>query len=390
MRFKVKAISGGRLTELELEASDQVELRERLAARGMQLVSAQAERKLTLRKSTFALSLFTQELIALLEAGLTLIEAIETLHEKSGADASRTVLSRIIEGLYQGQPLSKVLAQLPEHFPPLYVATVSSAERSGALSDALKRYHHYEQRLAEVRKKVVSALVYPMVVITIGGGIMLFLLFYVIPKFAQIYASMKTLPFAAQMMLWWGELVLEHGKFMLAGIVATIVTVVMVLRTDRAKKTLAELFWRLPKLEQYRTLFSLTRFYRTVGLLLAGGLSVVSAMSMAAQLLPAAMRLALERAMVDIKSGQALSATLPRYGLTTPVSERLLRVGEQSGDLATMTERAAQFCDEELERAIEMFTRLFEPILMLVIGVLIGTIVFLLYMPIFELAGNMQ
>ncbi|MBY0446229.1 MAG: type II secretion system F family protein, partial [Burkholderiales bacterium] len=133
-----------------------------------------------------------------------------------------------------------------------------------------------------------------------------------------------------------------------------------------------------------------TRFYRTVGLLLAGGISVVHAMELAAQLLPLKMQLGLQQALVDVKSGLALSQALPRYQLTTPVSERLLRVGEQSGELATMCERSAQFCDEELERAIDMFTRLFEPILMLIIGVLIGGIVFLLYMPIFELAGNMQ
>ncbi|WP_255989782.1 type II secretion system F family protein [Chitinolyticbacter albus] len=390
MRYKVKAMQAGRMTELELEAANEAELRERLASQGMQAVSFRAERSFSMKKSDFALSLFTQELIALIEAGLTLVEAVETLKEKSAQDGSRVVLTRLIEGLYQGLPLSRVLSTMPEHFPPLYIATVGSAEKTGHLADALKRYHHYESRLAMVRKKVVSALVYPMVIITIGGSIMLFLLFYVIPKFSQIYASMKTLPFAAQVMLWWGELVHSNGKVIFAAIIGTIAGIVMLLRTQAVQAMLQELFWRIPRLEEYRRLFALTRFYRTVGLLLAGGLSIIAAMDLAAQLLPQSMRLALTRAIVDIKSGQTLSATLPKYGLTTPVSERLLRVGEQSGELATMTERAAQFCDEELERAIEMFTRLFEPILMLIIGILIGTIVFLLYMPIFELAGNMQ
>ncbi|TJZ78775.1 type II secretion system F family protein [Chitiniphilus eburneus] len=390
MRYKVKALQAGRLTEVELDAANEADLRERLSSQGLQAVSIHAERRFTLKKSDFALSLFTQELIALLEAGLTLVEAVETLRDKSGQDGSRVVLTRMIEGLYQGLPLSRVLSTMAEHFPPLYIATVGSAEKTGHLADALKRYHHYESRLAMVRKKVVSALVYPLVIITIGGSIMLFLLFYVIPKFSQIYASMKTLPFAAQVMLWWGELVHSNGVMIFAGIIGTIAAIIGLLRTQTVQTMLQELFWRIPRLEEYRRLFALTRFYRTVGLLLAGGLSVVGAMELAAQLLPQSMRLALTRAIVDIKSGQSVSATLPKYGLTTPVSERLLRVGEQSGELATMTERAAQFCDEELERAIEMFTKLFEPILMLFIGVLIGTIVFLLYMPIFELAGNMQ
>ncbi|MBB5190851.1 general secretion pathway protein F [Silvimonas terrae] len=390
MRYKVTALSAGNLQELELDAANEAELKERLASQGAALVSARPVQRLSMGKSEFALSLFTQELIALLEAGLTLVEAVETLKEKSAADGNRVVLGLMIDGLYQGLTFSRVLSQMPEHFPPLYIATVGSAEKTGHLANALKRYHHYESRLAAVKKKIISALIYPMVIITIGGGIMLFLLFYVIPKFSQIYASMKNLPFAAEVLLWWGELVHQHGDILFGGIIGSIILAVVLLRTPAVQLALTEAFWRLPSMNEYRRLFSLTRFFRTVGLLLSGGVSLVAALEMAAQLLPTPMRLALGQAIVDIKSGQSLSATLPRYGLTTPVAERLLRVGEQSGELATMSERAAQFCDEELDRAIEMFTRLFEPILMLLIGVLIGSIVFLLYMPIFQLAGSMQ
>ncbi|WP_297575158.1 type II secretion system F family protein [uncultured Deefgea sp.] len=392
MRYQVKALSAGQLRQMTLDAANVDDLRARLLEQGLQLVSFKAERtfSLSLGKSEFQVSLFTQELIALLEAGLTLVEAMETLKEKSSHDQNRTVLTSMIEGLYQGLPLSKVLAQMPNSFPPLYIASVASAEKTGHLADALKRYHHYETRLSAVKKKVVASLIYPMVVIGIGGSIMLFLLFYVIPKFSQIYASMKNLPFAAQMMLWWGDLVHQHGQAMFLLIITGVIAMVMAFRTQAMQTMLLTLFWKLPRLEEYRRLFALTRFYRTVGLLLSGGLNLVAALELAAQLLPNSMRFALSQAIIDIKSGQQLSNTLAKYQLTTPVSERLLRVGEQSGELATMIERAAQFCDEELDRAIEMFTRLFEPILMLLIGILIGGIVFLLYMPIFELAGNMQ
>ncbi|AZN35724.1 type II secretion system F family protein [Iodobacter ciconiae] len=390
MRYTVKALQAGKLLQLNIDAANESELKAKLTAQGQQFLSARAHSTFKFSSKEFGLSLFTQELIALLQAGLTLVEAVETLKEKSVQDSHGEVLSRMIEGLYQGLPLSKVLAQMSMHFPPLYIATVSSAEKTGHLADALGRYHHYESRLAAVKKKVISAVIYPLVVIGIGGSIMLFLLFYVIPKFSQIYASMKNLPFAAQVMLWWGDLVHKHGLMIFGGMVLSVALTVFLLHTAAAKNALREAFWRLPRLEQYRRLFSLTRFYRTVGLLLAGGISVVHAMELAAQLLPLKMQIGLQQALVDVKSGQALSQALPRYQLTTPVSERLLRVGEQSGELATMCERSAQFCDEELERAIDMFTRLFEPILMLIIGVLIGGIVFLLYMPIFELAGNMQ
>lgn len=390
MRYKAKVLVNGLVEERDIEASNELELRDRLSVEGVQLLAAKAQASIGFRASDFSLSLFTQELVALLEAGLSLTESVETLREKSAQDGSRLVLTQMIEGLYQGLPLSKVLAKQAAHFPALYVATVASAEKTGHLADALRRYHHYQARVASVRKKVVSALIYPLVIVTIGGGVLLFLLFYVIPRFSQIYQSMRNLPFAASIMLWWGNLVHEHGKLLFGGIILSIVGIVLALRSPLIRAALGELMFRIPRLGQLRRLFALTRFYRTVGLLLSGGLSAVAALELATQLLPADMRAALKLALIEIRAGQALSNVLPRFGLTTPVAERLLRVGEQSGELAAMNERIALFCDEELDRAIDLFTRLFEPLLMLGIGILIGTIVFLLYMPIFELAGSVQ
>ncbi|MEJ8851647.1 type II secretion system F family protein [Variovorax rhizosphaerae] len=388
MRYKVKVLAQGQLQERDVDAPDENDLRRQLVEQGLQLVGWKAQKQFSLRKTEFGISLFTQELIALLEAGLTLVEGIETLKEKSAHDTNRIVLGRIEEGLYQGLTFSRVLSQMPEYFPPLYIATVSSAEQTGHLADALKRYHHYDSRLSVVRKKVVSAMIYPLVIISTGAGIILFLLFYVIPKFSQIYASMKNIPFSAQVMLWWGEQVQAHGMMMFIGIVGTMAGIVFFLRSDAVRQRIMASFWRLPRLGEYQRLFALTRFYRTVSLLLAGGVSVVGSMEMAEQLLAPNMRAEMKKALVDIKSGQSVSATLPRYGMTTPVSERLLRVGEQGGDLSAMFERSAQFCDEEVDRAIDLVTKLVEPVLMLVVGGLVGVIVFLLYMPIFQLAGS--
>jgi len=391
MRYRVRVNTHSGPEELELDADDDAQLRQSVSAMGFALVDAtpleSRKRSLSLRKPVFERALFTQELIALLEAGLSLVETVETLRDKSKEGLNRTVLQQIVSALYEGEPLSRALERQPAHFPPLYVATVASAEQTGHLAEALKRYHHYDARLSAVRKKVVAAMVYPSIVIATGALIVLFLAFYVIPKFSQVFASMKDIPFSARVMLAWGNLVDAHGGVLLACILASLVGAGFSLRSDKVRARLFAVFLRLPKLADYQRLFALTRFYRTLGLLLAGGMSVVTSMELAAQVLPSQMQAALARALDDIRAGKPLSGALPAANLTTPVAERLIRVGEQSGEVPGMVTRSAEFCDEELDRAIDTLMRVIEPVLMLVVGGVIGTIIFLLYMPIFQLAG---
>ena len=203
-----------------------------------------------------------------------------------------------------------------------------------------------------------------------------------------MFDAVADLPATARFMVWWGALVDTRGTELLIGLVLGIVALVLLFRSAAFKRRAAHLFWKIPSLGAQRTLFILARFYRTAGMLLMGGMPVVTAVEMSGALLPEERQADLRHAMTDIQAGQPLSTSLARHQLTTAVAERLLRVGEQSGELASMCERIAQFHDEALERAIELFSKVFEPLLML--GGLIGLIVFMLYMPIFELAGSIQ
>ncbi|MDR5853884.1 type II secretion system F family protein [Caballeronia sp. LZ062] len=391
MRYRARVDSESGPQDLELDADDEAQLRMRLAEMGFSLVDATPldakKRGFSLRKPVFERGLFTQELIALLEAGLSLVETVETLRDKSKEGLNRAVLQGIVAALYEGEPLSRALERQPEHFPPLYVATVASAEQTGHLAEALKRYHHYDARLSTVRKKVVSSMVYPSIVIGTGAMIILFMAFYVIPKFSQVFATMKDMPLTVRMMLAWGNLVEAHGGVLLAALFAAMVGAGLSLRSAKVRERLMSAFFRLPKLADYQRLFGLTRFYRTLGLLLAGGMSMVTSLELAAQVLPAHLQSALSEALGEIRAGKPLSGALPAANLTTPVAERLIRVGEQSGELADMVTRSAEFCDEELDRAIDTLMRVVEPVLMLAVGGIVGTIIFLLYMPIFQLAG---
>ncbi|MFG0231912.1 type II secretion system F family protein [Achromobacter sp. 413638] len=343
------------------------------------------------KRRRISLGLLLQELSALLEAGLALIEALEALSDKAGAGSRQVqaVLADLLKELYQGQPLSKAMQAQPDVFPELLVATVASAEGSGQLPQALRRYQHYELRIENIRKKVVGALLYPAAVVAVGFGVLMFMLFFVIPRFAVVFESLQSLPATAQALLWWARLVREHGMALGAGIAGVIVAAVLALRTARIRAALAAQLWRLPKLRDVAFLFVLARFYRTVGLLVEGGTPVLQALELSQRLLPQRLAARLEQALAELRAGRAVGETLAAHGLTTPVARRLLRVGEHSGDLGGMCERIALFHDSTLDHAVEVFGKVFEPLLMLVVGAMVGTIVVLLYMPIFELASSM-
>jgi len=150
------------------------------------------------------------------------------------------------------------------------------------------------------------------------------------------------------------------------------------------------MLWKLPGLGERMKIYQLARFYRTIGMLLKGGVPLVTTLKMGAELLHPVLRARLASASRSISEGRSVSESLDANDLTTPVALRMLAVGEQSGNMGEMMDRIAAFHDEEISRWVEWFTRLFEPILMAVIGLLIGGIVILMYMPIFELAGSLQ
>lgn len=343
------------------------------------------------RRYRFPLSLFSRELRALLGSGLALVEALQTLAEKESRGETRKLLSGILEHLYEGESFSLAIGHFPEAFPPLYVATARASERTGNLSEALGRYVAWQEQVDVLRRKVAAAAIYPVLLLVLGGLVAVFLLGWVVPRFAGIYeGNLERLPLASQWLMRWGELLRDHAGLVAAGLAAVLILAVVALRRPGVRAALSRRFWRLPGLGEKLRVFQLTRFYRTVAMLLSGGIPAPAALDMARGLLHPELRVRLERAGRDIREGKPMSDSLQRAGLTTPVAQRMLRVGEKSGRMAEMLEAAAGFHDEELNRGVEWFTRLVEPLLMAGIGIVIGLIVVLLYLPIFELAGSLE
>jgi len=392
MRFELRAIThDGRLESVDCQALDAQSARAQAESRGYTVLEVRARRSLVARSSRFPVQLFSQELLVLLAAGLTLVEALETLAQKEKRAEWRAVLAAVLTLLRQGHPLSAALEQAPSVFPPLYVATVRAAERTSDLVPALSRYVAYQTQLEAIRRRVANASIYPALLIGVGGLVTLFLMLYVVPRFGKIYQDRSTdLPVFSQLLIAWGQLVQGHAVLVIGVAAAAVAAIVLALRQARVRAALGDALWRIPALGERLKVYQLARFYRTTGMLLKGGTPLVGALGMAAELLHPVLRARLRAASLAISEGHPVSESLDANGLATPVALRMLTVGDRSGTMGDMMERIAGFHDEELSRWVDWFTRLFEPILMALIGLVIGAIVILMYMPIFELAGNLQ
>lgn len=339
----------------------------------------------------FSLLLFSQQWLALLEAGLNLVEAIDALAEKESVPEMKAVLTGLLERMHAGQSCSVAMEEMPESFPPFFVATIRASERSGDISESLRRYVSYQGQIEELRKKVVSAMIYPVLLLFAGGLVTLFLLGYVVPKFSRIYEDRATeLPFLSQLLMKWGGLISHNGWAFMFVTVLILVLSIWGVSSQKVRRWSMRRLWATPGIGERLRVYQLTRLYRTLGMLLRGGTSIVLALDLVQGLLSQALQEQLKKATILIREGRSISESLQVSGLTTSVSFRLLRVGEQSGRMGEMMERVAAFYDEEIARWIDVFAKVFEPMLMALIGVMIGGIVILMYMPIFDLAGSVQ
>lgn len=395
MRYELKAINpAGGIESFDVQAHDRAAAEQQARERGYTVIAARERRELlTAWRSgaRFPVLLFSQELLVLLEAGLPLVDAIETLAEKERVAEHRGVLARIVRALREGRPFSAAIGQVGELFPPLYAATLRAAERTGDLAPALGRYVSYARQMEALRTRLANAAIYPLLLLGAGGLVSLFLMLYVVPRFSRIYEDRAAdLPLFSRALLAWGQAVEGHGLAAAALFAALAVLAAWALRAPSARAWIAACIGRVPGVAEHLRVYQLARFYRTTSMLLRGGTPLIAALQMGAELLGPALRERLALARRAIAEGQPVAAAMDRHGLATPVALRMLAVGEQSGNMSEMMDRAAAFHDEEIARWVDRATRLFEPLLMAAIGLVIGAIVVLMYMPIFELAGNLQ
>lgn len=392
MRVLLTVAQGrGRPRPLEVEAHSVAEACALANAQGYTVLSKREfslASGLPLRQERSALdvAVFIEQLRDLLVAGLSVIEALEALR-RGASDGAAIVIERLQRQLGNGRSFSDALAA-DARFPALLVALVRASELTSDLTQSLSRFLEHEHRVGELRHRVASTAIYPMLLTGVGALVLGFLLFYVMPRFARVFEGMAgELPWSAQAMLAWSRLLAGQGLWVLLVLVAVLCALVAGGATTAGRgRLLRSVLASAPLRNRLRTYF-LARWYRATGMLVSGGIPLSQALSLSIGLLPPGMQEGGWAVLKAVNEGLSPSAAHVRSGMATPVAEQLMLAGERTGDLGLVLTRVAQFHESEVSRSLERFMRALEPVVMVLIGVGVGVVVVLMYMPIFELAA---
>lgn len=397
MPFEVRWFDRTRgMTErVTLEAASAAEVAALAAERGAVVLDVREVRHRPSRQKAPPVSLFCTEVSTLLGAGLNIVEALEALARRSksgGRDGAVTDLySPLLARLRGGQSFSAAVQSM-EAFPAVFRAAVQATDRAANIREGLDRYVAFDSAMSELRTKLVSAAVYPAVVVSFGVVVVLFLLGYVVPRFASVYTE---LPTQASVSTRW---ILGAGQALAAyrielAVAAIAVCALTYLAWSRGALLAAALraVGAVPQLRRTWNDYELARFYRAFGLLLAGGFPVVRALEESERgFSDLADRAKLRDATLAIRAGARVADSLRTAGLADEMEERLLSAGERSATLATIAQTIADIRQRRFGTAVERLTRIAEPVLLMVVGSSIGLIVLLMYLPIIDLATSVR
>lgn len=393
MRYRVKILNASMKVEiLELEAENDEEINNVVGSSGGRILSVTPLRsgmnQYRWRSTSFNLTVFNQQLHTLLEAGQPIVEAIEVLGKNDRHQQNVAIYDSLLQSLRQGKQFSDAMALLPSVFPLLYVAMVRASETTGTVNASVKRFMTYQQQADDIKRKLVSAAIYPAILVAVGFIVIVFLMLYVVPRFSVVFDDVAlTKNATAGFIQTWGRFVRYNTEFAWLGVFAFVGILVSSVLHPGIRNTLFIKMLSFKWLGDKIWILQLARMYRTLSMLLQSGVSILVAMRMAGESLPIVMRKNLENATQAVNEGNSISSSMKLSQLGSEIALRLLIAGESSGNLDKMMEKIADFYDQETATWVDTAGRLIEPILMVGIGLVIGAIVLMLYSPIFDLAN---
>ncbi len=334
---------------------------------------------------------FAHDLSLMMRSGLGLLEALRTLAER---DSPRGAVAALVTALQRGDPLS-IAMESAGRFSTAVLACVRASELTGDLADSLQRFAANAARLRMLRGRLVSACVYPAMLVLVASTVVLFLLIYVVPRFAMVLdGATHDMPALSRALITLGVF-LHSVQGPLLGAVALLAAwgahaLWRHARARRLESLAIDLAVRMPWMRDHARSFGLAQFARSAAMLTRSGVPALKALRMCRSLLAGIDQPRLDRALAASTAGAPLAASLQQAQVLDPLGHRIVRVAEQTGQLDGALDRLADLHDALLEQALERLGRLIEPVLMLVIGTVVGGIVVLMYLPIFQLAASIR
>lgn len=378
-----------------LEGDTAKKIRQQLRAKGLLPidvdVTAQEKQKskaiFSRRVSQSAMSMMTREFASLISAGMPIDEALYILGEQADNQRLKQVLLAVRAKLMEGYSLAKSLGEFPRVFPPVYCHSVSAGEASGHLANVLERLADYTERTQEIKQKITQALIYPMLMTVTSIVVITFLLAMVVPKMIAVFEDQgQTLPLPTKILLTLSNGLQHYGLYLLSLIVIGLIIFQRALQKPVFKRRWHELKLKVPLLKRNIRTINTARYAQTLGMLVSAGIPIIEAMKISQEMITnIPIREAVKTAAIKVGEGASIHQSLKQTGYFAPVMIHFIASGEKSGRLEDMLQRAAAQQDRQVTMLIDTGLSIFEPILILVMGLVVLFIVLAILLPMFEM-----
>jgi type IV pilus assembly protein PilC len=399
MEFSCRLVSArGEIVEGVYTADTEARLRHELEDKGLHVLSLQRRGgiagfsiKLPRRRKVSAREFleFNQELATLLKAGMPLVQSLDLLRSGISDPLFRSVLDTVHERVKAGSALSDAFEEHGALFPRVYTASLMAGERSGSLEVVLRRYVAYTKLAGAVRRKTISALIYPAVLVTLAIVVVSIIVLKLVPAFSEFYASFHAeLPLVTRLIVQGSAVLTANIAFVAGGLGLGLAALIAWVKQPGVRLRMDRALLSLPWAGAVARKFSTAQLARTLATLLGGGIPLVNALEIAGRSIGNRyMAHELEKVAQSVREGQGLAATMRASGLFPDVAVKMTEVGEATGALQEMLNSLSEFYDEEIETNMDRFITLVEPVLLITMGLVIAALLLALYMPLFQLTS---
>jgi type IV pilus assembly protein PilC len=394
----------GEVLTRTIEATAERDLRSKLEREGFRVFSIASTGSASVRRALGAeprghkikiadFLLFNQQLSALLRAGLPILQAIGILRKRVQNDHLRLLLENVEEKIRAGHALSQAFAAQGDAFPRIYIASILAGERSGSLDEVLLRYVSYQKTLTEARRKIKKALTYPSVLMAASIILVMVLSTYVIPQFMKLYGGVgaQELPTITVAVVSTAEFVSTNLAWLIPTVIGALIFIFVWRRTPAGRLKIDQWIMKAPVAGETVRQLTIAQFTRSLATLLAGGITLPESVEIASESITnRALRHASEGVLTGIREGRSFTESLEASGWVSELALDMIGVGERSGALREMLDEVANFYDSEIDVRLNTITTFIEPIILVFMGSLVMTILLAMYLPLFNMIGNLS